>query len=65
MNPSTSNGQTNDQRPHPLQAKIYGEECVDEKFIDSNGMGEPIVTARLSFNNGETFENYIMNILDH
>ena len=53
-----------DLHPHPLNAQIYGEESLDHDLVESiktNGMLQPILFARMSFNDGGSYENYIVS----
>jgi hypothetical protein len=49
---------------HPLNGKLYGTLAADEKFVESIkefGVLEPILTARMSFNDGESYEDYVIS----
>ncbi len=49
--------------PHPLNQKLYGLEKPDPDLIASirtDGILEPILVTRLSFNKGKSYEDYIV-----
>ena len=51
-------------RPLPLNEQLYGSPELDENFVESiaaTGVLEPIITAWMSFNGGESFDRYIVS----